>query len=82
MLLLLQKHQHKINSEMHDIIFSKMRERRSVDLIKYAAKLGLNIQQFEADFEQNTLKSKTDFESGDSGGVNGTPSFFINSWKI
>lgn len=63
---------------MHDIIFENQQHLSDVDLIKYAAKIGLNIEQFEADFEtpQFLEKIESDFESGLRSGVNGTPSFF------
>jgi protein-disulfide isomerase len=69
--------------EMHDIIFENQGHLSDVDLIKYAVKLGLNIEQFKADFEKPKYleKVETDFESGIRSGVNGTPSFFINGEK-
>jgi protein-disulfide isomerase len=69
--------------EMHDIIFENQQHLKDVDLIKYAAKIGLNIEQFEADFEKPEFleKVEADFESGIRSGVNGTPSFFINGEK-
>lgn len=69
--------------EMHDIIFENQNYLDDVSLIKYAAKTGLNIQQFEMDFEKPELLQKVedDFESGVRSGVNGTPSFFINGQK-
>lgn len=69
--------------EMHDIIYENQQHLDDVALIKYAAKIGLNIEQFEADFETSKFLEKTesDFESGVRSGVNGTPSFFINGEK-
>ena len=69
--------------EMHDIIFENQQHLSDVDLIKYAAKIGLNIELFEADFEKPQFleKVESDFESGIRSGVNGTPSFFINGEK-
>ncbi len=69
--------------EMHDIIFENQGRLGDVDLIEYAASLGLNIEQFEADFERPKYleKVESDFDSGIRSGVNGTPSFFINGEK-
>lgn len=74
--------QHKF-WEMHDIIFENQQYLRDVDLIKYATKTGLNLEQFESDFEKPEFLQKVDadFESGVRSGVNGTPSFFINGEK-
>jgi len=69
--------------EMHDIIFEHQEHLKDTDLIRYAARIGLNIQQFTSDFEKPQFLNKvdTDFESGVISGVNGTPSFFINGEK-
>lgn len=69
--------------EMHDIIFENQQHLDDVSLLKYAAKIGLNIEQFESDFEKPQILQKVEdnFESGVRSGVNGTPSFFINGQK-
>ena len=69
--------------EMHDIIYENQQHLSDGDLVKYAAKIGLDLKQFEADFEtpQFLEKVESDFESGVRSGVNGTPSFFINGEK-
>ncbi len=69
--------------EMHDIIYENQRKMEDADLIHHAQKIGLNVQQFEADFDKENTQQKVeaDFESGVRSGVNGTPSFFINGQK-
>ncbi len=69
--------------EMHDIIFENQENINDVDLINYAGKIGLNIEQFKTDFEKPDYleKVESDFESGVRSGVNGTPAFFINGKK-
>jgi protein-disulfide isomerase len=69
--------------EMHDHLFEFQNRLDDVSLIKYAAQLKLNVEQFEGDFERPELIQKVDadFESGVRSGVNGTPSFFINGEK-
>jgi len=69
--------------EMHDIIFENQEHLGNSHLVKYAAKIGLDAEQFKADFENPAAleKVESDFESGVRSGVNGTPSFFINGTK-
>ncbi len=69
--------------EMHDIIYEHQSRMEDEDLITYAKQIGLDVKQFEADFEKETIRQKVeaDFESGVRSGVNGTPSFFINGEK-
>ncbi len=69
--------------EMHDIIFEHQQHLKDTDLLKYAAQIGLNIEQFGKDFEdaRHMDKVAADFESGVRSGVNGTPSLFINGEK-
>ena len=69
--------------EMHDHLFEFQSRLDDESLVKYAAQLKLNVEQFENDFEKPELIKKVDadFESGVRSGVNGTPSFFINGEK-
>ena len=69
--------------EMHDVIFENQQHLDDVSLIKHAAHIGLNIEQFETDFEKPEYQEtvEADFESGVRSGVNGTPSFFVNGEK-
>ncbi len=68
---------------MHDIIYENQQHLTDADLVKYAVKIGLDIEQFNADFETPKFveKVEADFESGVRSGVNGTPSFFVNGEK-
>jgi len=70
--------------EMHDAIYENQEFLNENLLLKLAEKLDLNISQFKADIQKQTLAEKidTDFESGIVSGVNGTPSFFINGNKF
>jgi protein-disulfide isomerase len=69
--------------EMHDHLFEYQTRLDDVALVKYAANLHLNVEQFEVDFDRPELMEKVDgdFESGVRSGVNGTPSFFVNGEK-
>ena len=66
--------------EMHDIIFEHQEHLGDTHLIKYAAQVGLDVAQFQVDFDKPLVQEKVenDFESGVMSGVNGTPTFFIN----
>ena|ERR1700751_3524633 len=69
--------------EMHDIIFENQKRLSSIDLFSYAIRIGLNINQFQDDINNEVLSKKVenDIESGVLSGVNGTPSFYINGQK-
>jgi len=73
--------------EMHSLIFSKQREwsgssvqRREEQFRSYAEELGLNIDQFNADFASNRVVRKINFDArlGSQDGVSGTPFFVLN----
>ncbi len=66
--------------EMHDIIFEHQEHLGDSHLVKYAARIGLDVAKFTVDFETPAVLDKVegDFESGALSGVNGTPTFFIN----
>ena len=69
--------------QMHDIIYENQQALQEEDLMNYAAQIGLDEDQFAADFGKEEVEQKVedDFESGVRSGVNGTPSFFINGEK-
>lgn len=69
--------------EMHDILFENQRALDEVSLFGYAKKIGLDLQKFKDDIQDQELSGKVDndFESGVRSGVNGTPSFFIKGKK-
>ncbi len=53
-------------------------------LKKYAAEAGLDVKKFEKDFADKTLAQeiRKDVKDGTSYGVNGTPSIFVNGYKV
>jgi protein-disulfide isomerase len=69
--------------EMHDVIFENQRKLDPESLFLYAKTIGLDLERFKSDIQENalTIKIDQDFESGVRSGVNGTPSFFINGKK-
>lgn len=75
--------------EMSDLLYENQKSwadsTKAKDIFaEYAQKLGLNIDQFTADFNlDSTKKFITDqMNSGVSIGINSTPSFFVNGKKI
>ena len=66
--------------EMHDVLFENQRALDDEDLAQYAAALGLNSSRFADELARHThaARVREDFLSGARGGVNGTPTFFIN----
>lgn len=70
--------------EMHNALFNNQ-HRLSTEIFDELAKsIGLDVQQFNADRESDTVRNKVeaDFESGMRSGVNGTPSFYVNGEKF
>jgi protein-disulfide isomerase len=67
--------------EMHDWIFEHQDSLEDGDLLQAAESLGLDSKLFlkEMESEAHLARVKEDFMSGMRNGVNGTPTFFINS---
>ena len=70
--------------DMHDMIFENQENLQGDIIVDFAENLGLNLQQFAADWKSHAIieKVEADFESGIRSGVNGTPSFFVNGSKL
>lgn len=66
--------------EMHHALFTHQNALEESDLLRYAAKIGLNAEKFENAFGSREFQARVreDFVSGVRSGVNGTPTFFIN----
>ena len=69
--------------EMHDALYEHQRDLGDPALMKLAKQVGLDMSQFEKDFDKRETQDRVeaDFESGVRSGVNGTPAFFINGKK-
>jgi protein-disulfide isomerase len=67
--------------EMHDYIFHHQHTLADADLAQFAEAVGLDLQQYTHDVaEQRGLAPiEDDVEGGERSGVQGTPTFFINS---
>lgn len=70
--------------EMHDMLFEKGVVGGVATFKQYAADLGLETDTFDTclDSGEHAAEVQKDFADGQSAGVSGTPSFFINGKKI
>jgi protein-disulfide isomerase len=69
--------------EMHDLIFRKQDELASDKYIEWAGELGLDVEQFKSDFENENLRQNVlrDLAEGNRMGITGTPTIYINGVK-
>ena len=65
---------------MHDLLFENQGALEDKNLVEYAAELGLDETRLirEVTSEVYARRIREDFKNGVRGGVNGTPTFFIN----
>ena len=70
--------------EMHDILFQNNRELGMDKLKEYAGKIGLNVEQWEKDFNSPDVQQQIDREmaEGRSVDVSGTPTFFVAGKRL
>lgn len=70
--------------EMHDELFSTQDLISVSNSESLAAKLGLDAEKFKAclDSAQYASVIDADVQDGESYGVSGTPTFFINGWRV
>jgi len=70
--------------EMHDIIYENQQTLEFDDLIMMAKAIGLDVTEFKTAIENDQKlqeKVQQDFETGMRGGINGTPTFFVNGFR-
>jgi protein-disulfide isomerase len=69
--------------EMHDVIFENQEALEDSDLIRYAQELGLDAERVGRELVSGAHEKlvREHFRSGVRSGVNGTPTFFINSLR-
>jgi protein-disulfide isomerase len=65
---------------MHDLLFENQAALEDEDLAAYADKLGLDAKRLLGEVTSSVYAARIreDFKAGVRGGVNGTPTFFIN----
>lgn len=73
----------------HDILFSRQSEWAEMGdpseiFVKYAEELKLDVEQFKKDAASDAVKEKVqnDYLSGMENDVQGTPTFYLNGYKI
>lgn len=69
---------------MHDLLFEHQEALEDEDLTRYAADLELDSRREMAELlaGEHISPVREDFHSGAHGGVNGTPTFFINGVRF
>ena len=70
--------------QMHDILFQNQEALDDESLTAYAETLGLDARRLMAEVlaGAHTARIRDDFKSGTRGGVNGTPTFFVNGLRF
>lgn len=70
--------------EYADLLYRNQSALDDQSLKKYAAQIGLNARQFELDFnaEKTAAEVRKDIADGESYGVSGTPTVFVNGVKV
>jgi protein-disulfide isomerase len=68
---------------MHEFLFAHQKALEAADLPRYAAELGLDRDRFERDrlTRETAARIARDLASGERSGVDGTPTFFVNSLR-
>jgi protein-disulfide isomerase len=66
--------------EMHDLLLDHQDALRPADLLRYAARIGLDVERFSSQLREHKGANRIaeDVNSADLSGVSGTPTFFIN----
>ncbi len=67
--------------EMHDLLFARQDELELEDLAGYAGRLGLDVEEFlrDVDEQRHAARIREDVADAEAGGARGTPTFFIGS---
>jgi Na+/H+ antiporter NhaA len=65
---------------MHDLLLAHQDALETADLVRYAERLGLDVERFARDFGARLGADRIveDVEGADLSGVTGTPTFFVN----
>lgn len=70
-------------AEYVEMLYARQDNLDDISLKKYAADLGLNVKQFELDFnsEKTAAEVRKDMADGNAYGINSTPTIYINGVK-
>ena len=68
---------------MHDLLLDHQDKLTGPDLLRYARRLGLDVERFRDDLMRHVHAGRVarDVESADTSGVAGTPTFFVNGQR-
>lgn len=66
--------------EYHDVLFAHQEELQKKALFDYAEEIGLNMDEFEACYDDPRIKAsiQLDTQEGDNKGITGTPTFIFS----
>jgi protein-disulfide isomerase len=69
--------------EMHDLLYAGFPDISRRTVLRYAKQIGLDLNKFTADVDGHKYKTRVHMEEqeGETAGVGGTPTFFINGKK-
>lgn len=70
--------------EYAELLYKNQNALDTASLKRYAAEIGLNQKQFDADLDGGKFadKVKKDMREGESYGINGTPTIYVNGVKV
>ncbi len=70
--------------EYKELLYKNQKSLDTESLIKYAGEIGLNVKKFENDLNDEKFADEVrkDMADGKSYGVRGTPSIFVNGYKL
>jgi Na+:H+ antiporter, NhaA family len=68
---------------MHDALYGLRGRLGVADIVAAAGRIGLDVERIRAELEASTFAAavQSDVERGESGGVTGTPTFFVNGTR-
>src|SRR5690606_35678312 len=69
--------------DMHSVLYTHQDELELEDLVGYAARLGLDVEQFLHDIHEQThaARIREDVRSAEASGARATPTFFIGDCR-
>lgn len=70
--------------EMHDLLMKRRSGIQRHHLVNYARKLHLDLNRFSSDLDHRVYRDRVcaDHRSGALGGIQITPTFFVNGWFV
>lgn len=71
-------------AEFTELLYKRQDALDAGSLKKYAAEIGLNVKQFELDFnsEKTAAEIRKDMSDGDSYGITSTPAIYVNGIRV